>query len=292
MAEDPRIHAQQLVAQFKARGGAASRDGCQKGNIWLNVCRNKVADGLQNRIMNPNIIAQTSTNMCGIAAFVHEWAQDDPVGYAWLGISLYEAGWGRIGKGSMLGKEVRPSSDLKTSPIPYYHSNGHTFEMNHADWVVLASIREAFNGLFTRYTATDPFEPLAGMTTPGEVVNAFKAAGYTSIINQADWAMGKGFDNIQEASDLVDAKWKVVLLINDRMLYDDKMDTEALLIRTANHWVGLLSPIRMTLVGKDYSISPFQVFTWGSTRWVPTKKTNFPLTTLLKNYYGYVAAKY
>jgi len=293
MAQDPRIQAQQLIAEFKARGAQATRTNpCAKDGIWLNVCRNKVAEGLQDRVMNPNLIAQTNTNMCGIAAFVHQWAKDDPVGYVWLGITLYEHGTGRIGRGNLTGKEVFPSSDLKNSPLPYYQSEGHWFEMNHADWIILASIREAFNGLFTRYTANDPLEPLAGMTTPGEVVNAFKAAGYTSIINQTDWAMGKGFDNIQEASDLLGAKWKVVLLINDNMLYDDKMDKQSLLIRSANHWVGLLSSIQMNLSGKDYMVSPFQVFTWGKPKFVPVKQAPFPLTTLLKNYYGYVAAKY
>src|SRR5215217_8218539 len=155
MAQDPRIQAQQLIAAFKARGAQSSRSNiyCAKDGIWLHVCRNKVADGLQDRVLNPNLIAQTTTNMCGIAAFVRQWAEDDPVGYAWLGITLYENGTGRIGRGNLTGKEVFPSYDLKNSPLPQYQSNGHWFEMNHADWIVLASIREAFNGLFTRYTA-------------------------------------------------------------------------------------------------------------------------------------------
>ena len=294
MANDPRIQAQQLIAQFKARGAQPTRSNinCAKDGIWLHVCRNKVADGLQDRVMNPNLIAQSKTNMCGIAAFVRQWAEDDPVGYAWLGITLYENGTGRIGRGNLTGKEVFPSRDLKNSPPPQYQEKGTWYEMNHADWVVMASIREAFNGLFTRYTANDPLEPLAGMTLPSEVVNAFKAAGYTSIINQTAWATGKGFDTIQEASSLVDAKWKVVLLINDNLLYDHKMDKQAVIGSTGDHWVGLLSTIRMTLTGKDYMVEPFQVFTWGKTKWVPESKTAFPLTTMLKQYYGYVAAKY
>ncbi|HJQ68327.1 MAG TPA: hypothetical protein VKA70_05120 [Blastocatellia bacterium] len=291
MAEDAINRAKQIIAQFKGRGAQPTRSNinCAKDGIWLHVCRNRVADGLEARVVNPNLIAQTKTNMCGIAAFVRQWAEDDPAGYAWLGITLYENGTGRIGRGNLTGKEVFPSRDLKSSPIPQWQTDGVWHEMNHADWVILGSIREAFNGLFTRYTANDPLEPLAGMTLPTEVVNAFKAAGYTSIINQTDWAIGKGFDTIQEASDLVDAKWKVVLLINSNLLRTRTIDTQG---AVGDHWVGLLSTIQMNLVGKDYNVNPFQIFTWGGTMYVPERNVPFPLTTLLKHYYGYVAAKY
>jgi hypothetical protein len=283
---EPIIHAQQLVAQFKARHG---------GGIWLNVDRNQVADGLQDRLMNSNLIAQNNTNLCGIAAFVSAWAKDDPVGYAWLGISLFEAGWGRIGRGSMFGKEVRPSADLKNAPIPHmekYYRNGHARQMNHADWIILASVREAFNTVFTRYTGTDPLEPIQGMATPGEVVQEFKAAGYTTIIEKTNWALGEGYDNINEASRYLQSKWRVVLLINMRMLDDATIDTEARLIRTSDHWIRLTSPIQMNLVGKDYIISPFKVFTWGKEKQVPDKLPSITLPTFLKNYYGFIAAKY
>jgi hypothetical protein len=291
---EKKYKAQQLVKEFRERGVHARRpDECIKDSIWLNVCRNKVADGLDERILDPNKIDQRNTNVCGIAAFVRDWAEDDPIGYAWLGIYLYEAGWGRIGKGSMLGQVVRPSSQLKNSPIPYqenYYNNGHAREMNHADWIILASVRESFNSVMT-YTGNDPLEMLSGMTLPSEVVKAFKAAGYTSVVDKTNWALGEGFDNVQEASSRFQNKEKVVLLINMRMLTDSTIDTEAV-IATSNHWVGLLSPIQLKLVGKDYRVSGFDVFTWGEKRRVPQSGSDFAFTAFLKNYYGFVAAKY
>jgi hypothetical protein len=291
---EKKYRAQQLVKDFKERGVQARRaDECIKDSIWLNVCRNKVADGLDERILEPNKIDQRNTNVCGIAAFVRDWAEDDPIGYAWLGISLYEAGWGRIGKGSMLGKVVKPSSQLKNSPIPYqenYYTNGHAREMNHADWIILASVRESFNSVMA-YTANDPLEMLSGMTLPSEVVKAFKAAGYTNVVDKTSWALGEGFDNVQEASDRFKNKEKVVLLINMRMLKDDTIDTQAA-VGTSNHWVGLQSPIELKLVGKDYRVSGFDVFTWGEKRRVPQAMSDFAFTAFLKNYYGFIAAKY
>ena len=274
-----------------ARGSSPDASGCTKNSIWLNVCRNKVADGLLERIMDPNKINQNHTNICGIAAFVRDWAQDDPAGYAWLGISLYEAGWGRIGRGSKLGQKVQPSPSLKNSPIPFFdHGNGRGTEMNHADWVVLASVREALNDVFG-YSAADLLEPLEGLTTPGEVVKAFKAAGYTSVIEKTSWASGEGFDNIKEASNLHATGWRVALLINERMLHDDLIDTQAS-VATANHWVGLQTTIDLQLAGRDYIVSPFLVFTWGQVKRVPERLANIPFPAFLKNYYGFVAAKY
>ncbi|HKA17957.1 MAG TPA: hypothetical protein VKN18_06530 [Blastocatellia bacterium] len=292
---EKKYRAQELVKQFRERGAQARRpEDCVKDSIWLNVCRNKVADGLDARILDPNKINQSKTNVCGIAAFVRDWAEDDPIAYAWLGISLYEAGWGRIGRGKMLGKEVRPSSHLRSSPIPYqenYYGNGHAKEMNHADWIVLASIRESFNNVFA-YTANDPLEMVSGMTLPSEVVKTFKAAGYTSVVDKTNWALGEGFDNVQEASSRFKNKEKVVLLINMRMLKDSTIDTEAAVVRTSDHWVGLLSPIELKLSGTGYRVSGFDVFTWGEKRRVPQTTTDFAFTAFLKNYYGFIAAKY
>jgi hypothetical protein len=295
MADDlspKQLHAIELIDQLIARGGHVDpRIGCQKDGIWLNVCRNKVAEGLKARVKDPSLINQHKTNLCGIAGFVYDWAEDDPAGYAWLGISLYEAGWGRVGRGEKLGKEVRPSRDLRSSPVPYHDIGNHRgLEMNHADWIILASLREAFNSFFTRYTA-DEF-PLEALTTPGEVVNAFKAAGYTNIVDKTSWASSEDFDNVLEASQKLNAGWRVLLLINMRMLKDKTIDTQAVIAPTADHWVRLQTKIELKLEGKDYIIPPFSVYTWGAVHQIPKGMPYVLWPAFKKNYYGFVAAKY
>lgn len=294
MAEDPKAHALRLIAEFKARGAQATQaNKCAKDGIWLNICRNKVADGLENRIYFPNNINQMNTNICGVASFVRQWIKDDPVGFAWLGISLYENGCGYIGRGKYHGKDIRPSKELKNSPVPatpLENHPGYGVEMNHADWIVMASIREAFNSVFD-YSADEGIFAIKAWNFPSEVVATFKAAGYVNVVNDTDWAEAKGWDNLVEASNKFQNNWRVVLLINSRMLSDDKLGTEAF-IATSDHWVGLQSAINVTLVGSEYRVSPFKVFTWGKEKKVPEKLANVPLELLLKNYYGYIAAKY
>jgi hypothetical protein len=293
MAVDPKTHALQLIDQFRARGAQVTNDnGCTKGNIWLNLCRNKVADGLKSRVSLPWGINQMNTNVCGVAAFVRDWIKDDPVGYAWLGISLYEQGCGYLGRGKYHGKDIRPSKALRNSRVPHASPDNGGTEMNHADWIVMASIREALNDVFN-YTADEGPFAIKAWNFPQDVVNSFKAAGYTFIINDTDPTKTMPWSNLQQASNLFEDKWRVILLINARMLDDNTINTQAV-FDTSDHWVGLQSAMNLTLVGSEYRVSKFRVFTWSKDRTVPLAESlaSVPLNALLKNYYGYVAAKY
>src|SRR5262245_7636996 len=226
MAEDPKAHALKLIAEFKARGAQATgTNTCAKDGIWLNICRNKVADGLETRIYFPDKLNQMSTNICGVAAFVRQWIKDDPVGFAWLGISLYEKAHGYIGRGKFHGKEIMPSKELRNSPIPYQtieNKPGFGIEMNHADWIVMASIREAWNTGF-EYSAGEGIFAIRAWNFPSEVVATFKAAGYVNVVEDTAVLENKGVDNLIEASRKFQNKWRVVLLINARMLDDKKI---------------------------------------------------------------------
>jgi hypothetical protein len=294
MAMDPKAQALHLIAEFKARGAQSSpTNPCAKDGIWLNVCRNKVADGLENRIYFPEKLNQLSTNICGVAAFVRQWIKDDPVGFAWLGICLYEHGRGVMGRGKYHGKLICPSKELLNSTIPYRQIKdrpGRAIEMNHADWIVMASIREAFNSIFNYSAEEGPFA-IKAWNFPSEVVATFKAAGYTNVVDHTSWDKNKGWDNLMEASYKFQDKWRVVLLINMRMLNDKTIDTQAA-VATSDHWVGLQSAIEMKFVGSESRINAFRVFTWGGEQKVPLSWPDVSLNALLKNYYGYIAAKY
>lgn len=292
MAVDPKAHALQLIKEFKARGAQpTATNDCAKGNIWLNLCRNKVAEGLENRIAFPHYLNQMNTNICGVAAFVRQWIKDDPIGFAELGISLFENGSGYMGRGKNHGKDIRPSKELKNSRVPRTGSGtGAGTEMNHADWIVMASIREAFNSVFD-YSANEGIFAIRAWNFPSEVMDTFKAAGYVEVVDETDWGNTQGVVSLMEASRKFQNNWRVVLLINARMLDDKTLGTEAA-FPTSDHWVGLQSAIPVTLKGPVYYVSQFKVFTWGKDRMVPEKAATVNLSALLNNYYGYIAAKY
>lgn len=274
------------------------------GNIWLHLGgkRKAVAESLHARIDDPNKIDQLATNLCGVVSVVRDWAYDDPIDYAWLGIQLYETGRGRMGRGKMLGKIIAPSTDLKNSRVPESkYKSGGSKPMDPADWIILAPIREAFNTVL-KYPGI--WEEVSAINTPADVVEFFKKSGYTKIVSKTNWIEGDGYSNMMEASDLCDQGWKVVLLINSRLLYDNKATTQAV-VATSDHWVGLLpsdggSAISVNLFWRmnestesDRIGISFKCHSWGDIVSVPNKGDFISFSeAFLKHYYGFIAAKY
>jgi hypothetical protein len=278
---DANAWAHELINQFASRVGES---------VWLNVRdRGLVAAGLHARVDNPDTIDQGATNVCGIVGFMRNWAKDDPVDFAWLGIQLYETGRGRVGRGQFCGKVVAPSPELKNHSVPQ--------GMDPADWITLASTREAFNSVF-KYP--DPFigETLSAINFPSDVVAGFKAAGYTHVTDRTSWNKSVGYDNANDASDKFLQDYRVVLLINARLLNDDTARTQAV-VPTSDHWVGLCSEIGMNLwwhrdapVEADRVGVRLKVNSWGKPVSVPNNGDYLPLKTFVNHYYGFVAAKF
>src|SRR5262249_33758834 len=112
--------------------------GKATGAFWPTLNKNEVTNGLHARIESPNRINQWNSNLCGVAAFVRELAWDDAVQYGLFGALLYEGGWGNLGRRRL--KRIEPRQPTRMERVP--KRNGK--EMNHADWLVLASVRDAF----------------------------------------------------------------------------------------------------------------------------------------------------
>lgn len=278
---DAKTWAHDLINQFASRSG---------NSVWLNVPdRGLVAQGLHARVDNPDSINQMSTNVCGIVGFMRNWATDDPVDFAWLGIQLYETGRGRVGRGQYCGKVIAPSPWLKSYPVPQ--------GMDPADWITLASVREAFNGVF-KYPDPVLGETLSAINFPGDVVAGFKAAGYTNVIDRTSWDRSVGYDNATDASDEFVQDYRVVLLINARLLSDATASTEAV-VPTSDHWVGLCSEIGINFFWRpdapeeaDRTGVRLTVNSWGRLVSVPNQGDYLPLKTFVNHYYGYIAAKF
>jgi hypothetical protein len=244
--------------------------------------RGKVADVLDARLSDPNSFNQAHTWLCGIATFVRVWAFDHPVEYVKLAVNLFESGSGRLeGQAKYAGKPIVPSNALKNCPPG--------LDMPQADWIVLASIREAFNNVWG-YTNDEGIFHIKAWNFPADVVNEFRAAGYTRIRNKANWTAPSGYDNLMEASDLYDSDWRVILLINDRLL-DDKQIKGPGVINTSNHWVGLDSDVIVTNYNGKQMLQQFDVYSWSGRITVPNWKEpkEIPLATFNACYFGFVA---
>src|ERR1041384_8425520 len=66
------------------------------GKYWPKLLEEKVAAGLIERVDNPDVIYQSASNTCGMASFVHELIETDPVQYVWLGCYLFNQASGKL----------------------------------------------------------------------------------------------------------------------------------------------------------------------------------------------------
>jgi hypothetical protein len=115
-----------LVNDFRTRGLS----------MWGAIRREQLADGLIVRINDPTQISSRASQLCGAASAVYNLAQADPSAYARLAIDLYEKGEGKV-----KSLTIKPSADLRKTAVP----GGNDV----ADWIVLASLRDSENWLFT-----------------------------------------------------------------------------------------------------------------------------------------------
>lgn len=252
--------AKEAVKKFKAGKGKGA---------FTNISRSDVARSLLTRIDKPGLINQGGASLCGPAALVYNLATRDPLKYVNFVISLFENGRGTIGK-----LQVKAGNDLRSYTPPKNN-------MDPADWIALASIRDSENWFFDYQAVQDT---AAGITMPGTLKDWYKKAGYKKVVDETNVYFNKDETNLRKASNLHKKGWKISLFINTDMLYK-KTQSDASTF--PNHWVVLTSPI--TASAKSVS---FKIYTWGNpNRSVPQTGT-LSMRDFLDNYYGFVGCKY
>ncbi len=255
---------------------------------FLCLQRDKVGNGLLDRIVAPHLIQQGPAGLCGPASLLFDLASRDPETYAKFVISLFENGSGRI-----RNLEVKPNRALKIALTPA--------NMDQVDWLTMASIRNSENTIFFDYDApSGNYNQFTGMTLPGEMKGWLKKAGYTEVVDETSTTkfLSMSSDNAREASSKYEDDWEVFLFIGAEML---NFHTEHESSTLPNHWVKLMSKIDL----KSHSVK-FKVYSWGQgNRQVPGSQSDppppgverqgnhsFTEEMFLKNYYGYIAARF
>jgi hypothetical protein len=252
--------------------------GKAKGSWWPFLNGARVRAGLIERIYNPDLIYQSATSLCGVASFVRELAWDDPVQYGLFGAILFEGGWANLGHRKL--KKVQPRELTRMEHAPLQSG----VEMHHADWLVLASVRDAFN---TDAYVNDIFEGLRGMTV-GSMPEFFRAAGYDKVTYDYSATSTQGVKNMEAASDLLRNGYAVTLFVHSSLL-----DDSSRVLPTAQHWIVLRSPIDVNYAGGPggVTVRVEKVWSWANEQSIPQSGGSMPLADFQGKYYGYVAAK-
>jgi hypothetical protein len=245
----------------------------RRGNgLWPRQDRDEVGVGMLMRIAYPGLIRQGGASLCGPAAMLYNLVRDRPAAYARYAIDLYETG-----EAKMVDLSVKPSDTVR-----FYAPPSTTVDA--VDWLTAASLRDSENWFFSYDMADKVFQ---GATTQMELAYWFHRAGYSDVKEDANLLRHqRDTKNMDEASRLISAGYRVCLLIDGQMLYTEEQAESGSKWLRDRHWVVLQSPIDRS--GGNVKMT---IYTWGDgNRQVPQSGV-LPLDDFLLNFYGYVAAK-
>jgi len=264
-----------LVNDFRTRGLC----------VWTSIRRDALAEGLIARINEPKQISSAASQLCGAASVVYNLAQTDPSAYAKLAIGLFEKGEGKV-----KSLTIKPSADLRKTALP----GGN----DPADWIVLASLRDSENWLFTYHGDERwkiPYSDVSlddgkAIQMPHTVATWFKSFGYSDVKNVTNLLFTKDWDDVRDADRLYRSGYKLSLFISLNMLFTAKQGNAS---TVHDHWVGMASPILSSTIHNDPTATiSAEVYTWGGVRDVhETPSRKMTVKQFLSNFYGYVAAK-
>lgn len=263
LAPSPRIYAANLVCDFLRRSGHGR---------WPHLDRDEVGVGMLMRIAYPASLHQNQTNLCGPAAILYNLLRDRPGAYAQFAIDMYERG-----EAKMVNISITPKEDL-------FNFSPSSSDIAPVDWLTLASLRNS-NDWFIHYDSSAG--EFSGATTPMELAHWFTRAGYYDVTEDANFVRHqRDTDNMDEASRLLAAGYRVCLLIDDQMIKAGEQTQSGSMWLLDRHWVVLRSKIDRS--GGNVKMT---IFTWGDGDYQVPQGAPLSLDNFLENYYGYVAAK-
>lgn len=183
-----------------------------------------IADIIEN-LANPASVKQNSTPLCGPAAIIYELVRKNPAKYISICQTLYETGQFKIG-----GKTVRPNTRLLNDRK---HSS-----MGAADWMLMATMRDAENAIFPVTSGSNSF--VLGVTTPWEMKGWTKdLLGYQNVSYISTAVYGE-FDAMRQAARAV-SKGGVAF----PMIHADLVRNKRPTVDYPNHWVAYTSGLRI-----------------------------------------------
>jgi hypothetical protein len=271
---------------------------------WLDY--GSVYSGIIDRIDDPGLIWQSTTNLCGMASAMNALAMDDPYLYAFYACELYRCGAAYLG----YGKEaplVKPSKATRGSKPPH--------SMHPTDWLTLAGLRDHLNdtldyayGMGVPLLKDIPLlgffgnpklvERLAAINYPSDLVTMLKAVGYTKVVDHAVWSVHASSTRVTEANSYLSAGYRVLLLINTAM-YDIDLDGSTPSSQSSNHWVRLKSKFKIKQKQfKDENGIKFAIYDPQSSdkkdtsSMVPWTGGYMRHSSFMLNFYGFIAAKH
>ncbi|WP_018692835.1 hypothetical protein [Algicola sagamiensis] len=252
----------------------------------LNISHRDFAEQLRKRVVFPWIIDQREAYLCGPNAYFFCLVSKKPDEYVKYVLDLWTHGEAELGN-----LAVKPSKACLTARVS-------SDDTRAADWIALASLRDATNNFFD---FNGPRDGTAGITMPVDLAAWFYKTGFSGVRNQTNIVLNGSLENLQQAQRLFQGNHYVNLFISSKVIHLPK---KAKLF--PNHWVVLTSHILVkNKLITNYQVSELEemmdepvslhVATWGLEQGrlplhLANRRKVLTLGELLKFYFGYVAA--
>jgi hypothetical protein len=244
--------------------------------VWPLLQKVQVIAGMRERLLNPFKVNQGGQPFCGPTALLFELVRQEPERYIEICRSLFERGHFRS-----TNQTIHATERLRNSP--------GEFRMGQADWLVLATLRDAENILF----AVDPAAPefvrnLSGMTKSWEMVGwAREVLGYRKVSYRHAYVMGD-VQALREAQRAIDRGGVAFMLITA----ENFLKKSDLKVTFPNHWIVLLDSSKLprrNLLPWQKDNQPnleFEVYSWGR-----RYQISLPERTFDDHFWGVVIAE-
>lgn len=213
--------------------------------VWTGLDQQQIMAEMRARLANPFQINQGSQPFCGPATIIFELVRKHPLVYIELCRSLFQIG----GFHTQTNRWISSPSYLQQTPV--------NFKIPQVDWMVLSTLRESENMLFSvDPNASELFRNLGGITKPWEIAGWIQEIlGYQRIDYNYAYLF-RDLEGIQKAHQIVKSGGVALALVNDLGL----LLNQPPLISYPSHWVALLDQLNIDV---NRNIIEFNIFTWG-----------------------------
>jgi hypothetical protein len=223
--------------------------------LWPHLDKQKLVAEMRLRVNDPFKVNQGKQPFCGPASILFELIRKQPLRYVQICRDLFEQGGFQAKT-----KQINASTRLRQE------SKGD-LQMGQADWLVLATLRDAENLLFP----VDPDAPeimrnLSGMTKSWEMKGWVREIlGYERVKYNHTYLLGD-LGALRNADRVIETGGVAFMLVTaDGLLGQAIPRKEELPVALPNHWITLISNVAIqkgTFGRHDSGQVSFDVFTW------------------------------
>lgn len=234
--------------------------------VWQHLDKKTIVADMRQRLQDPFAINQGQQPFCGPTAILFELVRKQPLKYVQYCRSLYEVGI------------LQAKTKRIEAPAELRHSSKGNLRMGQADWMVLATLRNAESAIFP----VDPEAPtfirnISGMSFSWEIKGwVHEILGYPQIIHNKAYKRGDLFA-LRDAANSIKLGGVAFPLVTAQSLLGTASSTEVS-VPVPNHWIVLLGNLAI-----QNGRVAFDVYTWGR-----KMRVDVPELVFQKSFWGVV----